>query len=135
VVLRVKEVQMGLGTRVGYSAEPSGTSEVVQLIERYKNAYRVAESACHLGAGARVFGAIAGVVVLVLSAQTAASYRGQTANAAAAIVVGFSALALFWLLGTLISTLGENLKASLDTAVYTSTFLDNVQRAKIMSLK
>jgi hypothetical protein len=134
-VLRVKEAQMGLGMVVGCSAEPRGTSEVAQLIERYRNAYRVAESACHLGAGARVFGAIAGVVILVLSAQTAVSYGGQTANAATAIVVGFSALALFWLLGTLISTLGESLKASLDTAVYASTFLDNAQRAKIMSLK
>ena len=134
-MLRVKEAQMGLGMLVGCSAEPRGTSEVVQLIERYKNAYRVAHSACHLGSGARVFGSIAGAVVLVLSAQTAVSYKGQTANATAAIIVGFSALALFWLLGTVITTLGENLKASLDTAVYSSTFLDNVQRAQILSLK
>jgi len=47
-----------------------------------------------------------------------------------AVVVG----GLFYLLGVLISALGQILEASVDTAINTSPFLSNAHRAEIMSL-
>jgi small basic protein len=107
--------------------EEAEMSAVVQLMERYQNGYRAAGTACRLGTTAKVIGVIAGAFVWLGGLQNSLG--------AVAASLGFLAIALFWIIGALVSAVGENLRASLDTAVYTSTFLDNVQRAKIMSLK
>ena len=41
----------------------------------------------------------------------------QNSLGAVAAGLGLLVIALFWILGTLVSAVGENLKASLDTAV------------------
>ena len=118
---------MGMVLHFSEPAEDAEMSAVVQLMERYQNAYRAAGTACRLGTVSKVIGVIAAALV----------WLGGVQNSLGAVAAGLGLLviALFWIIGTLVSAVGENLKASLDTAVYTSTFLDNAQRAKIMSLK
>ena len=118
---------MGAVMHFSESEEEAGMSAVVQLMERYQNAYRVAATACRLGTVAKGFGVIAGALVWLGGVQISLG--------AVAAGLTFLVIALFWIIGTLVSAVGENLKASLDTAVYSSTFLNNAQRAKIMSLK
>ncbi len=114
---------------VMHSSDPAQEAEmsaVVQLMERYQNSYRAAGTACRLGTVSKVIGVIAGTFVWLGGVQ---SSLGAVAAGLGVLVIAF-----FWIIGTLVSAVGENLKASLDTAVYTSTFLNNAQRAKIMSL-
>jgi hypothetical protein len=125
---------MGVGIQVSDPAGASGSSLAVNLTERYQNAYRVARTACGLGTAAKVVGLFAGGVVFLGGLVGAAGALGQ-AGFIGGLVLACIIATLFWILGSLVAAVGENLKASLDTAVHTSTFLDNAQRAKIMSLK
>src|SRR5208282_2129188 len=118
---------MNLGIQLSDPAETGGSPTSFRLMERYQNAYHVARTACGLGSAAKVIGLIVGVAILASGLQMGNVFGG------AAVGLGVIVAALFWILGTLVSAIGENLKAALDTAVYSSTFLDNAQRAKIMS--
>jgi hypothetical protein len=51
-----------------------------------------------------------------------------------AIVLGFVVWLPFWILGVVVAAQGQILKAVLDTAVNSSPFLSNDEKAKIMSL-
>ena len=120
---------MGLGIQLTDPAEAVGPAAPPGLVERYQNAYRVAKAACGLASAAKVIGFIVGAALL------AAGVQGRSVFGGAAIGLGVLVAALFWILGTLVAAIGENLKAVLDTAIYSSTFLNNAQRAKIMSLE
>jgi len=125
---------MSLGIQLSDPAEASAAQSAPRLMDRYQSAYRVAATACDLGSAVKVIGLVVGAAILLGSFG-----MGNALGSAAVVVVGGTVLAclvavLFWILGTLVSAFGENLKAGLDTAVYSSTFLNNAQRAKIMSL-
>ena len=119
---------MSPGIQLTDPAEALAPPPAPDVMGRYQNAYRVANAACGLASASKVIGFIVGVAIL------ASGLKGGGFLEAAAIGLGVVVAALFWILGTLVSAIGENLKAALDTAVYSSTFLNNAQRAKIMSL-
>jgi hypothetical protein len=82
-----------------------------------------------VGTAIKAIGIILGVLVALVGLM-AGSAEVTLSAILAAIAVGV----FFFVFGALISAQGQVLKASLDTAVNTSPFLSNQQRAAIMSL-
>ena len=96
---------------------------------RYKDAYLVAGAVSGAGIAIKAIGIVLGVLIALLG-LVASSAAVTFPAILTAIVVGV----FFFVFGALISAQGQVLKASLDTAVNTSPFLTNEQRATIMSL-
>jgi hypothetical protein len=127
---------------------------------RYKDGYRVARLSVGLGTFFKVVGVIVGVVIAggsVIAALSLGYAMSPTINplgrmsettpslsgagmttAILVLVLGFAiavvAGGLQFLLGVIVSAQGQILKAELDTAVNSSPFLVDQQRAQIMSL-
>jgi hypothetical protein len=113
------------------------SSEVRALMRRYTDSYRVAGFIVGVGeffkiAGI-VLGALIGVGALVLVNQTRNDQQQTAIFIVGVVIAGFLGGVLF-LFGVLVSAQGQLLKASLDSAVNTSPFLTNDDRAKMMSL-
>lgn len=100
---------------------------------RYTDAYRVAKAIIGLGNTVKLVAFLAAAVIFLASLRVESSFFGG-----ASIVFGlFLALIIGgggFILGTLLSAQGQVLKATVDTAVNSSPFLQNEQRAQIMSL-
>jgi hypothetical protein len=136
----------------GAGRSPSHTG----VIKRYLDLYRTARLLIGLGTTVKTVGVVLGAIVfifwlvigfLALSQTQPSSPFGpspaaqssiQTASFFVCLVIGtvFGALVggLFFLLGVLISAQGELLTAHADSAVHTSPFLSNDQKAIAMSL-
>jgi hypothetical protein len=82
-----------------------------------------------VGTAIKAIGIILGVLVALVGLMAGSAQLMLPAILAAIAVGGF-----FFVFGALISAQGQVLKASLDNAVNTSPFLNNQQRAAIMSL-
>lgn len=119
----------------------SGDSLIVSsMMSRYKDGYLVAKATTGFGALIKGLGIVLALLIalvtLGLSSQTRGiGYGGSEVFVMLmglfwAVVVGF----LFYLLGVVISAQGQILKASLDSAVNSSPFLGNEEKAKVMSL-
>jgi hypothetical protein len=105
------------------------------LSTRCQNAYRAAGAACGIATAVKVIGGILGGIIALGSLAIGQPMGKSGATVfAAGIVVGLTTFVLFWTVGVMVAAIGEQLKATLDTAVYSSTFLNNRQRAEIMSL-
>jgi len=101
------------------------TFEADSVLGRYRDGYRLARWMVRGGTIVGVLGMIAacfGGLLLAKVAPGVAIYLG-----------GFSAFLVF-LLGTAISGLGQLVMSSLDTAVNTSPFISDTNKARIMSL-
>ncbi len=107
------------------------SNQLAALTTRYSDAYTVARVTNGFGGIIKVVGIVLAVAILV--ATFAAADKSPVIigiGLFAAIVVGV----LLFILGILISAIGQILKASLDSAVNTSPLLSNADRIKIMSL-
>jgi hypothetical protein len=129
---------MGRGIELNDPAERSLISAVPdwrELSRRYQDAYRAARAACGIATAVKVIGGILGGIICLGSYVTGQSL-GRSAGEVflTGLLIGFGTFVLFWVVGVMVGALGQQLKASLDTAVYSSTFLNNHQRAEIMSL-
>jgi len=119
-------------------AQPQTAStgdDIERIMHRYTDAYRVGGVIVGAGTVVKTLGLIAGLVVLCIGAligETNVSFRGAWV---AGVLVGGSIWFLFWVFGVLISAQGQILKATIDGSVNNSPFLDNNQRARIMSLR
>jgi len=115
------------------SATPS--AEIRKLQDRYTDGYRVARTIVGLGRLVKLLGKILAVlfpvVGIAVSLQTRIYGFGP---AILGVLFGGVSWLGFFVLGVLISSQGQILKALLDAAVNTSTFLTNEHRARIMSL-
>jgi hypothetical protein len=116
----------------------SGASnQVAAVMKRYKDAYIVARVTSGFGKTIKTIGVIIGVLLVLIGfliankngPQNPISYVGITG-----IFIGIFGGALFYIIGVLVSSQGQILKASLDGAVNSSPFLANEHKAKIMSL-
>jgi ATP/ADP translocase len=106
-------------------------------MKRYKDAYTVARVTNGFGGTFKAIGIIIGCLLTLLGLMVAGNGGPQNPMSILGIVaavVGIIAGALFFIIGVLVSAQAQVLKASLDSAVNTSTFLTNDDRAKIMSL-
>jgi hypothetical protein len=114
---------------------------------RYADAYLKANFQTNLGGGVKrlslaIGGGVAGLALLYALTQLIPQpgMFGASANIIG-VALGFSAAiigaamgGIGWILGTLISSQGQLLKATLDSAVNSSPFLDDSERARMMSL-
>lgn len=109
--------------------------DVSALTKRYRDAYRVAKATNAFGTVIQVIGVILGLLVFVFVLVAASITRQGAAVAIVGLVPAFVVGCLFFLLGMLVSAVGQIQKATLDTAVNTSPLLGNSDRASIMSLR
>jgi hypothetical protein len=114
---------------------------------RYADAYLKANFQTGLGgtiktASLLIGGVVAGLALIFALSQLVPQpgmfgASGNTVGAAFGFFVATIAAAMTgigWILGALISSQGQLLKATLDSAVNTSPFLDDAERARMMSL-
>ena len=103
------------------------------MMSRYTDAYRVARVVVGIGEAVKIISLVIGGILLLIGVAGSESALGGFSllvGVVLAVIVGGGGFAL----GTLLAAHGQVLKATLDTAVNTSPFLTNGQRAEIMSL-
>jgi len=111
-----------------------------QLKKRYTDAYRVARFVVGLGTAVKIIGFICGGIGILGGFAVISESRGMFSGAEGAplgvAVVLFSALIAFsfFVVGVIISSMGQMQKATVDSAVNNSPMLTNEERAEIMSL-
>jgi len=104
------------------------------VVGRYNDAYVIVRALTALGDTTKALGIAAGAVIALPSLIIAAKGLAGIVVGFAGIVFAVCIAAIIYLLGLLVSAQGQILKATLDTAVYSSTFLTNDERARIMLL-
>ena len=104
------------------------------VVNRYRDAYRVGAALVGLGNGIKILGAILSGIIILGSLSSASDRFGGGALALtgvfSAVVVG----GLFWVCGVMVAAQGQILRATLDTAVASSHFLTDTERADAMGL-
>ncbi len=122
------------------SSEPASSLKkdpAVSATLRYKDGYRIARFVDGMGTGIKIVGVVLGVIVFGLFMAVGSSAIGGS-QAALLFVVAILCSAvtggIFFVLGVIVSALGQHLKAVLDTAVHSSPFLDLTAKARVMSL-
>lgn len=114
------------------SAVPIAVNLFPQLEVRYSDGYKAAKAIVGFGNLVKTLGIVAGVIIALIALSLSERLSG----------IFFVAGALFGVLvwlglfvsGIVICAQGQLLLATLDSAVNTSPFLDNSQRALVMSL-
>jgi len=111
----------------------SSTSETPRnLKKRYSDAYLVSKVTVSFGNLIKIVGVLVAGVIIV-GALFMASQGAGVFVVGGIVVAGLSGL-LFYLLGVLVAANGQVLQATLDSAVNSSPFLTDADRAEIMSL-
>lgn len=114
--------------------DPS-SPETVAVMKRFQSAYRIArltDIAGHLLKAIAVFMGIGTLVIFGFGIKT--DYLEKGFAAIIALFFAGTVFLVFFAVGVIVSAQGQNLKANLDSAVNSSPFLGNEQRAKVMSL-
>ncbi len=104
-------------------------------MSRYRDAYRVGRRTVAAGETIKMIGYVPAGAIAFLTIVFASGYRGIPAllmlvfgGTVAGLVGG-----LFWLAGIVVGGQGRIMQATLDTAVNTSPFLNDDERAQLMS--
>jgi hypothetical protein len=129
-----------LNSALGIATGPAKTASPVELSNRaaarYVDGYRVAKSIVRVGTIIKVLGVIAGILVVVAGLIGAANTGGSTSDTLAltSIITGISVWFGSFIAGVVVSALGQQLKANLDSAIHSSPFLDADAKARVMDL-
>jgi hypothetical protein len=115
------------------------SSQANSARDRYKNAYLVAGTITFVGGSIKGISIIlAGVIAVssILKSQQLGQDSGQDASFLMYAGLGFALVTgvIGYILGILVCAVGEIHKATLDSAVNTSPFLSDNQKAEAMSL-
>ena len=124
---------------------PSSSAKTVvsdnQAVRRYQDAYTVAKTANAFGNFTKILGIISagiiGLIGLIMMLFTATSFDSAGAGFVMflfTVTLGAIVGAIFYILGIVLSALGQNLMATLDTAVNGSPFMTQEQKAQAMNL-
>ncbi len=101
------------------------------ILTRYQDGYRAAKLINGFGQACKVVGlSLGGLIFLACASASSISNIAVVMGLVLGSIVGFAG----WAIGVMISAQGQIAKATLDTAVNSSPFLSNEERAKIMSL-
>jgi hypothetical protein len=118
---------------------PFESSVAPRVMSRYADAYRVARATAAVGTAIKVSGALLGLLIgfgLFLAVDALGQGpRGGLIGLLLGLFFGVATFALFYVLGVVLSSFGQLKKSALDSAVNTSPFLTNEQRAEVMSLR
>jgi len=120
------------------AAVPQGVDPSVKAVVRYRDGYRAASFTTGIGTAIKILGAVLGVVVaglgILASQELLGSSRVDTVFAIISLLSGIFTFGTFFVAGVIVSALGQQLKAALDSAVNSSPFLDIPAKARAMSL-
>lgn len=136
-----------MGSPMALASNMQGSVPVAigSLTKRYNDAYSLAGFQVGLGKTIKTLALVAGGMVAIVSVlyMLTSSIPQQGMFGANPIGEAFGFIGTLcgvlgggigWVYGSSISAQGQTLKAALDTAVNTSPFLDNVERASMMSI-
>jgi hypothetical protein len=110
-----------------------GATNTTAVMNRYADAYRVANVITGLGRTIKIIALIVGVFIFLVGTRASSGMFGE-ASAVFGLLSGAVVAGIGFVLGTLLSAQGQVLKATLDAAVNSSPFLQNEQRAELMRL-
>lgn len=118
-------------------------------VRRYRDSYRIAKTLNVFGTLAKVVGLVGGGILAFISFTAGMGLMQKASNApfgagdglgvlggfvlVCGVGLGVLIAAVFFALGVVISALRQNLFAALDTAVHTSPFLTDEQKAEASS--
>lgn len=103
------------------------------VVNRYRDAYRVATFLVALGNTIKIIGLATGAIVFLVFASAGQQF-GSGAGAIVGMVFGGIAAGIGFVLGVLVSAQGQILRATLDTSVSASQFMTNHERTVAMGL-
>jgi len=101
---------------------------VQSMLDRYSDAYRVADAVTGMGSFVKGIGGLLGLALILLGLGC------SSGSSVLFIVLGVITGFLFFIVGVVVSAVGQVLKANVDTAVNTSPFIYNDDKAYIMGL-
>ncbi|MCU1350654.1 MAG: hypothetical protein JWO56_3684 [Acidobacteria bacterium] len=101
---------------------------------RYSQAYLVARTIDAFGGTIKSIGVVIGALLAVGALLLGSQGVAGVLLASMAMVTAVCIAVVLYLLGTVVSAQGQILTATLDTAVNSSTFLSNSDRATVMNL-
>ncbi len=112
---------------------------VSAITKRYSDAYAIAQIIEYAGIAIKIFGLIIAGLIAISGFTTIGDFARAGAAAGIGIIVITGGIAIFWailfyIIGTLVSAKAQMLKASLDTAVNSSPFLNDRHKLAIMAL-
>lgn len=140
------DVNDALGIPSQEPAAPAGQAGSLRvrragkLAHRYKTSYELASLLVKLGHAVRIIGFVLGGIAVICG--LIAAIAQATDNEAAAglgiflMVLLYTAVIVFlmFIYGTVVAGIGQLIEAVSDGAVFNSPFLDDDERAKILSL-
>jgi hypothetical protein len=99
--------------------------------KRYQDGYRVSNTIVGIGNAIKIIG----IIIALLFVVAGVAIFGVRAGSIVAVLIIAALVAIVsFTLGVLVSAQGQILRAGLDVAVYSSTFLKDKDRAAIMGL-
>lgn len=116
------------------SAQVYPSMVITAVSSRYSDAYAVARTIDGAGLTIKVIGFVIGALLALASLAVGSKGGFGIAFGLIGIALAGAITTVLFLLGTLASAQGQILKAALDTAVNSSDFLTDQDRARIMSL-
>lgn len=132
---------LGMPATPSTGAPAAGQDPAITAALRYKNGYRIAQLMNTMSIAVKIFGVVVGLIIFGLCMSAVAGPLGGGGSQASALFLTISVLCsvtaggLFFILGVIVSVLGEHLKATLDSAVNTSPFLDLPAKARVMAIE
>jgi hypothetical protein len=100
---------------------------VIAMQSRYADAYRVADTIDWFGQAIKIAGALLAVVIFIFA-------EASLNSPGAGLIAGLVVASVFAVIGIIVAAQGQLLKATVDTAVNSSPFLNDRQKAATMSL-
>jgi uncharacterized membrane protein len=129
---------LGIGS-AHESPAATGSELVVRAMERYRDAYRTAQVITRVGGVIKALGIALAILMFLGGLVIGMNILGHddTLQLISLGVVGVSAIVtgvIIYMCGVIVSAQGQQLKATLDSAVHTSPYLDLDAKARAMSL-
>jgi len=109
-----------------------GVGPQTGISHRYTDAYRVASAIIAFGTTVKVIGAVVASII-VLAGIASSDSLGSSGLIGGLLIAGIIGL-IFWIAGVFVTAQGQLLRASLDTAVNSSPFLSDAEKAKMMGI-
>lgn len=103
------------------------------VVNRYRDTYRVGAALVGLGNAIKVVGAILAGIIFLVSLSSAKDLLGGGAVVLGIFIAAIVGI-LFWICGVIVAAQGQILLATVDTAVASSHFLTDTERAQAMGL-
>jgi hypothetical protein len=112
------------------------TNTIKAPTKRYKDAYAISKVFAILDSLLKIVGVLCLIIAVIAGYVTAAQQHADNAAifALLGMLAGLIPCILFFILGTCVAAIGQLLRATLDTAVHSSPFLNEEQKAEAMSL-